>query len=232
MKALGFLLLIPVASFCQKIENIRAEAEADKIVVTYDLVQGQSGDTYNVFLYCSFNNFRTPLAKVSGDVGQSVREGKGKRIVWEARTEIGNFKGQLTFEVEAILVAPLTLKSPVGSTKRGSSIPVNWRGGDQHQNVKIELMKGGTLVTVLGTVQNSGAYAWQVSSKQKPGSDYTLRLVCGNETATSAAFSIKPKIPVWVKVGVPLVAVAVLLLPKSEPGPTTTRLPAPPEILN
>jgi hypothetical protein len=232
MKTLGFLLLIPVASFAQKIENIRAEAEADKIVVTYDLVQGQSGDAYNVFLYSSFNNFRTPLAKVSGDVGQGVREGKGKRIVWEARTEIGNFKGQLTFEIEAILVAPLTLKSPMASTKRGGSIPVSWRGGDQHQNVKIELLKGGTLVTVLGTVQNSGVYAWQVSSKQKPGSDYTLRLVCGNETATSAAFSIKPKIPMWVKIAVPVVIVGVLLIPKSENPATDARLPAPPSILD
>lgn len=231
MKTLGFLLLIPVASFAQKIENIRAEAEADKIIVTYDLVQGQSGDAYSVFLYSSFNNFRSPLTKVSGDVGQGVREGKGKRIVWEARTEIGNFKGQLTFEVEAILVAPLTLKSDVTSTKRGGSIPVSWRGGDQHQNVKIELLKGGTVVSALGTVQNNGAFAWQVSSNQKTGSDYTLRLVCGSETATSATFSIKPKIPMWVKIAVPAVIVGVLLIPKSE---TTTddRLPAPPSILD
>ena len=232
MRKLVFLLLLnSLAAFSQKIENTKAEAVGEKIVITYDLTRGEPGDNYTVSIFASHNNFTTALSKVNGDVGAHVREGTGKRIEWESKLELGKYKGPLTFEIEAIIVAPLTLKTELTSTKRGKTLPLRWRGGDQNQNVKIELVKAGVVQGFVGTPSNNGSYEWNVSSKQKPGKDYVLRLVNGRETVNSKPFAIKRKIPVWVKIGVPLV-VGVLLLPKAGTKSSSDRLPAPPDILN
>lgn len=228
-----FLFLVPLLSFSQKIENTKAEASGEKIIITYDLTQGEPGDTYTISLFASHNNFSKPLSKVFGDVGQGVQEGKGKRIEWESKAEVGNYKGALTFEIEAIVIAPLTLKTEVTSIKRGKSMPLRWRGGDQNQNIKIELLKAGVVQGTVGSTANKGMYEWKVSDKQKPGKDYSLRLVSGRETVSSQAFAIKPKVPLWLKVGVPVVALGVLLISKSggENG-GEPRLVAPPQILD
>lgn len=95
-RLLTILCVLPSLALAQKIENIRAEAAADKILVTYDLVPGEADETYTISLYASHNNFRTPLARVRGDVGAGVKPGKGKRIEWDAKAEMGPFKGELT----------------------------------------------------------------------------------------------------------------------------------------
>ena len=234
MRKLVFLLLLnSLASFSQKIENTKAEAVGERIVITYDLTRGEPGDNYTVSIFASHNNFNTPLSKVNGDVGAHVREGTGKRIEWESKLELGKYKGPLTFEIEVIIIAPLTLKTSPASAKRGRMQTIRWRGGDHNQNVKIELLKAGAVQEVVGTPSNGGSYVWNVSPKQKPGKDYVLRLVNGRETVSSSTFAIKPKIPIWVKIGVPLVAVGVLLLPKSgSENSSSARLTAPPEILD
>lgn len=95
-------------------------------------------------------------------------------------------------------------------------------------------MKRGDVVRVVGTHSNKGFYEWNVPSKQPAGKDYTLRLVNGRETVSSQSFAITSKIPMWVKIGVPVAVVgAILLLPKSSSGSDiSTRLTAPPDILN
>jgi hypothetical protein len=227
------LLLIPLFVAAQKVENTKAEASGDKIIITYDLTVGEPGDRFTVSLFASHNNFSAPVTRVVGDVGQGISEGRGKRIEWDSKSELGKYKGSLTFEISAVVVAPLTLKTDLVSTKRGKSIPLRWRGGDQNQNVKIELLKGGELQGVVGTPSNKGSYEWNVPSNQKTGKDYSLRLVNGSETVSSPSFAIKPKIPIWVKISVPLVAAGVLLMPKSEGGGTSSdRLTAPPSILD
>lgn len=232
MKALAFAILIPFAAFSQKVENTVAEVVGDQIIITYDLTQGETGDAYTVSLFSSFNNFRAPLTHVTGDVGPGVKAGTGKRIVWDAQAEMGSYRGSVSFEVEAVLVAPLTFKSTVPTSKPGANVSLLWRGGDQRQNVKIELLKGGEVVSEVGSVSNKGMYDWQVP-KLKGGKDYALRLVNGNESVTSEPFAIKSKVPVWVWVGVPVVVAGVLLIPKSSSdNPTTDRLPGPPSILN
>ena len=231
MKRLIFILfIVPFLSFSQKIENTKAEALGDRIVITYSLVQGEPGEAYNVSIFCSYNNYRSPLTKVTGDVGKGVQSGTGKRIEWEARSEMGNYRGELNFEIEAIVVAPLTWKTDLASTKRGKTVQLRWRGGD-NQQVKIELLKDGVVQGVVGSPSNTGTYDWKVSSKQKPGKDYSLRLVNGRETVTSKTFSIQPKIPMWAKVAVPVVVAGILLIPKSSSS-GEARLPAPPDVLN
>lgn len=231
-RLITILCVLPSLSLAQKLENIKAEASGERILVSYDLVQGDASDSYTISLFASHNNFRSPLARVRGDVGAGIKTGRGKRIEWEAKAEMGSFKGELTFEVEAVVVAPLTLKSTFGTIKRGSTQSVSWRGGTAGEKVRIELLKNGQVDSEVASVNNGGTFAWQVSGKQKPGDDYSLRLVIGREIATSASFAIKPKIATWMKIAVPVAIAGVLLLPKSSEGPTSDNLPAPPTILD
>lgn len=84
----------------------------------------------------------------------------------------------------------------------------------------------------LASVTNNGAFAWTIPGKQKPGADYSLRLMSGRETVTSEPFSIKPKIPTWMKIAVPVVIAGALLMSSSSEPTKDARLPAPPNILD
>ena len=240
MKKLLLLLpFLPILAFSQKIENLKATVEGEKIVITYDLTGGVPGDSYNISIFSSSNNFSAPLSLVSGDVGKGVKEGVGKRIEWESKAELRNFKGDLSFEIQAEIVAAFTLLTRTASFRRGKTQPVQWRGGDPKQDVKIELLKAGVVEGIVGTVANRGNLDWNISSKQKTGSDYQLRLTNGSETIQSETLSIKHKVSTLIKVlpVMAVVAAAVALgggASKSAGGttPPAQNLATPPNILN
>jgi len=120
-----------------------------------------------------------------------IKQGKGKRIEWESKAELAKYKGPLTFEIEVKVIAPFALKTSLTAARRGKSLPLKWRGGDQDQTVRIELLKAGVVEGTLGTIENKGFYEWNVAAKQRPGKDYSLRLVNGKETVNSQRFAIK-----------------------------------------
>ncbi len=112
------LLLGSLACYGQKIQNVKAEVQGATIVLTYDIVEGQSGDTYTVVIYPSNNNFKNALMRVSGDVGKGVTQGTGKRVTWDAKAELVSFKGEITFEIQAEVVAALSFSPAPKSAKR------------------------------------------------------------------------------------------------------------------
>ncbi len=211
MKGLLLLALsLPLLSFSQKLENQKAIVQGDKIIVTYDLSLGFPGDKFDVSLYGSHNNFSSPLQRVNGDVGRGLTPGKGKTIEVDARNEIGNYKGELSFEVRAEVIAAFTLTSAVGALKRGKSMSLAWRGGTKNQDVKIELIRGGVSQGAVGSATNNGSYQWTVPPNQKTGSDYQLHLVNGKEEFKTESFSIKHKVPTLLKV-IPFIVVAAVV---------------------
>lgn len=235
MRKLGFwLLLVPFASLAQKIESPKAEAVGDKIIISYDLTQGVAGDKYTVSLFASHNNFSAPISKVLGDVGQNIKEGKGKRIEWESKAEIGKYSGPLTFEIEVKVIAAFALKTELIAAKRGKIVPLTWRGGDLNQNVKIELLNAGVVAETIATATNKGMYDWEIPTKQKPGKEYSLRFVNGTETVSSPAFAIKPKYSIWMKAALPVTGVLVwILIPKPcKEDCGNEKLIGPPDILD
>lgn len=234
MKNLVFLLLMaPLATFAQKVENIKAVAQGGKIIITYDINEAITGDRYDVQVYASHNNFSIPLQRVRGDVGNKLLPGIAKRIEWDAKDELRNFKGELTFEIWADVVGVFVLKEPVANTKRGKPLSLAWRGGVKNQDVKVELLKAGVVQSTLATVNNSGTYQWLVPKKQKTGKDYQLRLVNGKEEIKTELFAIKPKIPLVVKI-LPVVAVGAVLALSSggggSGGSSSSKLPGPPDL--
>jgi len=97
--------------------------------------------------------------------------------------------------LKAFTTAPtgpsITVTSPDGGErwKAGSTQTVSWTyTGDPGSQVKIELLKGGALDSVItaGTSTGSGgsgSYTWTVPETQAPGDDYAVRI-----TSTSASF--------------------------------------------
>src|SRR6185295_7886990 len=77
----------------QKVENVRAAASGEQIIITYDLSGTKPEQRFKVNLYSSHNNFAAPVFQVTGDLGENVSAGKGKHIAWNAKNEIANFKG-------------------------------------------------------------------------------------------------------------------------------------------
>ncbi len=236
-RTLFLLLFAPVLVFSQKIQNLRATAEGEKIIITYDLTGGVAGDHYNISVFSSSNSFSAPLNRVSGDVGKGINEGTGKRIEWESKAELRNFKGQLSFEIQIEVIAAFALQTRTTSFRRGKTQSLQWRGGDSNQNVKLELLKAGVIEFTMGTVANKGNFEWTIPSSQKTGNDYQLRLTNGLETIKSEPLSIKHKIPTLVKV-LPIVAVVAGAVALGGGSKKTTGrtpasdLPPPPNILN
>ncbi len=236
MRYLALLLLsIPVLSSAQKLENIKAAIAGDKIIVSYDITSTTAGEQYEVHLYASHNNFSAPLLRVNGDVGNKILPGTTKQIEWDAKTELKNFKGELTFEIWVDVVSTFAFKNTVKDGKKGKTLLVDWKGGAKNRDVKIELLKAGVVQNTLASVSNTGVYVWDIPKKQKSGKDYQLRLVNGKDEVKSETFSIKPKIPLLVKI-LPLVAAGVVVGVVAGGGGESgnpsgaSKLPSPPDL--
>jgi hypothetical protein len=226
-------LLIPFAGYCQKIENLKASTAGEKIVITYDIISQYPADKFDVDLYASSNNYSAPLQKLTGDVGKGLQVGNGRRIEWDAKAELGNYKGEILFEIRAEVIAGLSVTNEFKSAKRGKSVQLDWRGGRKNQDVKIELLKSGVSQGTVTTTSNSGSYQWFIPAKEKVGADYQLRLANGTESVTTSHFSIKHKVPTLLKV-IPLVAVAAIVVASGGGSKSTstegTPLPLPPDL--
>jgi hypothetical protein len=201
---LFLLLLATTFVHAQSIENVQATFADGLVVITYDL-KADANLEFSVSIYSSHNNYSTPLKQLTGDVG-TVKPGMSKRAVWDVKTELITYRGDISFRVKGTpLLAPLVLSKPTdgGAVRRGKTATLQWKGGIPSQNVTIELFQGSERVESLGQVSNSGTFSWSVPSKFEKGK-YTLKLSSGAQT-TQADFSVKAKVPMLLKV-LPLLA--------------------------
>jgi len=229
------LLVLLFASFhlyAQRLENIRAEAinGGERVIITYDLTGPNADQKYKVAVFSSHNNYSTPLSQISGDVND-VTPGTGKRIEWNARGEMVEYTGDVTFELRADLIAvPLTVKAP-SSAKLGKTVTINYSGIAPGENVKLDLIKGSVVVNQIGNTSDPSKYTWSVPFDVAKGSDYQIRLTSGTRTTTSGSFAIKPKIKrIYYIIPAAVVVVGVVVLvalkPKNDDLPTPPELPS------
>ena len=221
-----------ISAFAQKLENLKAIGQGDKIIISYDINGAFEGDKVNVQLYGSHNDYSIPIQRISGDYGNGIAPGKGKKIEWETKAELGNYAGEISFEIRAEVIAVFALTKSLTKAKRGKTLNLKWRGGDKNENVKIELLKAGKVQGTLGTVANTGSYLWKLPAKQTLGKDYALRMANAKEIINSSAFSIQPKYPMWMKIGVPVIIGGVVAIMTTGGDPKSGTLISPPDILN
>ena len=221
-----------IQSLAQKLDLDWVEVADNKVVVHYNLQDDNTNREYLVNLFSSQDNFTKELTKVSGDVGTEVKAGQDKKIVWDITKELGAYNGNISFEVRGrVYVAFVKLKDfGEGMVfKRGTNHPLVWTSGNLSGQVNIELYKGDVRISGDNNQQNVGKFDWLVPSTAKKGSDYKLKFTNTrdrNDVVYSAPFTIKPKIPMAIKVlGFALVggAVAILASNPTPPSPTVEK---------
>src|SRR5258708_26615650 len=90
---------LSVGVSAQTVTISKVELAGDKIIVYYNLENSNPSSNFLLNLYESKDNFSTPLAKVSGDIGNEVKPGVNKKVEWNVRQEYGNYKGKLALEI-------------------------------------------------------------------------------------------------------------------------------------
>lgn len=206
------LLLLSQSAFSQKIEIKWVEVTSDKIIVHYNLDDSSPNHEYAINLMSSKDNFSAPLTKVTGDVGSEVKPGIDKKIMWAIIDELGNYKGDLELEIRGKVFAPfmkITGFDAKKSYKRGKSYPLVWTSGNMSGQLDIELYKGKERVSREPNVPNTGKFDWFIPGSVKTGNDYKLKFTntkSRDEVVFTNEFSIKPKLPLLVKV-VPVVLI-------------------------
>jgi hypothetical protein len=204
-------LLLSSAVFAQKIAVKKIEMAGDKIIVHYDLDDGNPNNEYQISLYSSRNAFNAPLAKVSGDVGADVKIGLNKKIIWNVKDELGPYKGKLTLEVRGKVYIPIVRLNNITTKskfKRGKSHTITWRAGNSNA-IHIELYKGGQRVSGELNQANNGSFNLFVPQHAAVGKDYSLRITDSRNAESvvnSEPFSVTRKVPLLLKI-VPALAV-------------------------
>jgi hypothetical protein len=210
------LLLLSISVCAQKLAVKKVELAGEKIIVHYDLDDSNPNNEYQINLFASTNNYGTPMAKVTGDVGNEITHGLNKKIIWNIKEELGPYKGKLAVEVRGrvfVPVAKLTGLSTRSKFKRGKTHTIAWKPGSTNP-IHIELMKGGQRVSGELNQPNNGSFSMFIPEHASIGSDYTIRITDARnseDVVNSQPFAVSRKIPLLLKV-VPVAAVGGLIV--------------------
>src|SRR5688572_19138192 len=99
--------LVQVILVAQDFKIKRIEQLNQQIVVHYDLLDSIVGRSYSMNVYASTDNFINPLTAVTGDIGLEVKPGTNKKIVWDAKAELGaSFSGSVSLEIRGKVYIP------------------------------------------------------------------------------------------------------------------------------
>jgi hypothetical protein len=215
MKKCILILFCFVSGIClaQNARIDRIDIRGNKIIVWYILSDPNYNHKYSINLFSSIDNFKSPLNKVSGDVGMEVKPGNENKIIWDITNEVGSFKGSLSLEVRGSVVAPFVQIAPSEfrrAFKRGKTYPVIWRSGNLAGHVNIELYKEDQLVWGSNNLPNVGKYTWLVPSDIKKGDNYRLKFTNAKDPTDfqyTAFFLIKPRTSMLAKVAGALIIV-------------------------
>lgn len=211
----GFLPILLCFSFfglqAQTVVIKKVELAGEKVIVHYDLEDGNPNNEYKLDLYASRDNFTAPLTKVKGDVGAEVKPGTDRKIEWSIREEYGSYKGRLALEIKGKVYVPFVKLQNFDagkSYKRGKSYSMSWKPGNTNP-INIELYKGGQRISGEMNQPNNGGHTFFVPAQAKPGSDYRLKITDtrnSDDVLYTSNFKVKPKVPLLVKI-LPVVAV-------------------------
>ena len=195
----------------QRVANLRTELKSGLMTVTYDLVAPSEEYSFDVKLYSSHNNYSVPVTRVTGDVGEGVKSGINKKLIWNVREELGVFQGSLQVELSAtpkMVVPAIELISPAGGqvVRRGKNLEVKWKGGSKTEEVEIQLTRGTDLHRKIEKVSNTGSYSLSIA-KDEPLGEYQVRVLSLSGEVFSKPFEVKKPSKLLLKI-LPVVGLA------------------------
>ena len=110
--ALIMMSTIILPAVGQVVSNVNWELEGDdRIVITYDLARLDDYIYFDVSVVVKVENKEVAAKALSGDVGNFVRIGTNKKIVWNIFEDISELNGALSVEVLAFNPVPATTET-------------------------------------------------------------------------------------------------------------------------
>lgn len=213
----------------QDITDFTYELVGETIEISYTLT-GKSFDRYNVDLYSSTDGFKAPLLMVSGDVGPELIPGKGKKLVWRAKEELGEFKGNISLKLITVFVPFLEFdKARGGKFRRGKEYQITWKYGGEPSPLRLALYKGSSKVMDLAPKLDGTNYTWKISKSMSLDEGYYFRATGNGREAKSAPFAIKRKVPMaaWIIPGAVVVGGTVVIILNLGTDKGGNEIPAP-----
>lgn len=198
-------IVLPFLAIAQKVSIQKVDLDGERIIVYYDLEDANTNHEYLLNLYSSNDNYTDPLKNVTGDVGQEVKPGTNKKIVWNIRQEYGGYKGRIALELRGRVYTPFVRLDNYAikkSYKRGKTYNISWKAGGTNP-IHLELYKGNLRLDGAMNHPNNGIYTLNIPAKAKPGNDYRLKISDSrnnDEVIYTPYFKVAPKIPMVAKV--------------------------------
>jgi hypothetical protein len=215
MKSILLLLISFVfnATSAQVFTIHRLEVADNKINIYYDLVDTIASRSYTIALLSSVDNFISPLQKVKGDLGLEVKPGYNRKIVWNAKDELGaEFNGQVNLEVRGRLYIPFIRLDGLNRIfKRLTPTEITWTGGTEQNILNLDLYNGDEKITSFPNLANIGHYKVTIPYSVKPGKDYRLRITDSrnkDQVIFSQPLRVVRKFPLLFKM-VPIVIIGL-----------------------
>lgn len=224
-------LFLPFITSAQEFRNIQLTQRGDFVDITFDLA-GTDGRTYTILVLSSHNDASKALEFVSGDVGDGIIPGNGKKIVWNANLEVGNKNMTVRISLEGNTDPPfLSILAPSGGKfKKGKQNQISWEG-DTDSRIRIDVLKAGKSIQRLGDVPNNGSYDWGIPKDFDSGKDYQIRftnLSNNNVYITSDYFTIGAAFGIGAKIGIAGAVAAGVIIAVLQKPPTDDPIELPP----
>ena len=225
-----FFLTYSISSIAQEFVIKKLEVDGENINIYYDLIDTTFNRTYTVNLYSSRDNFISPLSKVSGDFGLEVKPGGNRKIIWNAKQELGEYEGKVGFEIKGKAYVPFIRFKGFKDQhvrKRGVKFDMLWTGGRANSLLNFELYRDGKFVAAPNTnvAASVGKVEIMIPKSVKPGNNYQFKIIDSknrDDVVFTEKFRVKAKVPAFLKIGaVAFVGAAVYFLATSgEDTPT------------
>lgn len=220
----------------------KIELASEKVIIHYDLEDANTNHEYLLNVFSSKDDFTSPLAKVTGDVGQEIKPGADKKISWDIAREYGTYKGRIALEIRGKVYVPFVKLQNFDtekSYKRGKTYVFNTKVGSTNP-IHVELFNGSQRVSGDMNHPNNGTYALSIPLQAKKGDNYRLKITDSRnneEVIYSPFFKVRPRIPLLIKV-LPIVVVGGVVAALAgggshkDDGSVITKLPNPPTPTN
>jgi hypothetical protein len=208
----------PIFLAAQDITDFSYNLINDRIEISYSL-SGNINSRYNINLYASLDGFTIPLVLVTGEIGKGIIPGKNKKVVWQAKKELGEFKGGLSLKLRAREIPFLNFHIEKGARfKRDKKQRLSWDKNGEEENIKLELYQNNAKIGDLGTVSSGNNFEWSIPKDLKSGKNYRIRGSGSQRYAESEIFSIKRRVPllIWLAPAVVIGGVVTVLVSSSD----------------